>query len=122
MVALFWQFHHFMFPVPAEAAVFLREHLNSWYTLESYYVSKVVANLPLQLLCPTLFVLVAYFMTGQPFQAADRLAMLWLVCLLMAILADSLGLAVGAASSIQVGSNLEISPSNTHTLLNGHWT
>lgn len=79
----------------------MREHLNNWYSLEAYYISKVIANLPLQTICPTFFVAVAYFMTGQPLEI-ERLLMVWLIVLLTAILADSLGLAVGACCNIQV--------------------
>ncbi|PSN48090.1 hypothetical protein C0J52_03441 [Blattella germanica] len=35
--------------VPLEAVIVGREHLNSWYTITSYYFSKLVAELPVQL-------------------------------------------------------------------------
>ena len=34
--------------VPIEATVFLREHLNNWYSLRSYYSVKIISDLLIQ--------------------------------------------------------------------------
>jgi hypothetical protein len=31
-----------------EKLVVTREHMNNWYSLEAYHISKIVAELPLQ--------------------------------------------------------------------------
>ncbi|XP_055598768.1 ATP-binding cassette sub-family G member 4-like [Uranotaenia lowii] len=86
---------------PMEAKIFVREHLNNWYSLEAYYVAKLFADLPLQFICPTVFLTIAYLLTGQPLELF-RFSMFWSICLLLGMFAQSVGLLSGAAFDIQM--------------------
>ncbi|XP_076622323.1 ATP-binding cassette sub-family G member 4 isoform X2 [Colletes latitarsis] len=89
-----------MFPI--EAAVFLREYLNNWYHLRSYFAAKIMTDLPLQIISPSIFIVIAYYMTGQPMEC-DRLFRTWLICILTTMLGQSSGMLVGVAFDAHLG-------------------
>ncbi|XP_047530549.1 ATP-binding cassette sub-family G member 1-like isoform X3 [Vanessa atalanta] len=87
---------------PVESTVVLQEHLNKWYYLSTYCATKIIIDLPIQLLCATVFVLPAWYLTSQPLEA-HRIGLAWIICVLITILAQTFGLVVGAACGVKLG-------------------
>ncbi|KAI8035410.1 hypothetical protein M5D96_011853 [Drosophila gunungcola] len=70
---------------PTEMSVFVREHLNYWYSLKAFYFAKTIADLPF-----------------QPMEL-ERVSMFVLICVLNSLVAQSLGLLIGAGMNIETG-------------------
>lgn len=84
-----------------DSPVFIREYYNGFYSLKAYYISKVLADLPLQLICPTLFISISYFMTAQP-PEFNRFVMFWSVSVLTTFIGHFIGVICGTMFSMQL--------------------
>ncbi|XP_058790529.1 ATP-binding cassette sub-family G member 4-like [Phymastichus coffea] len=80
---------------PAEMNILQKEHFNRWYSLKAYYTSVTIVDFPVSVLCCFLFSLIVYFMSDQPAEWV-RFGMFFAISLLVAMVAQSFGLMIGA--------------------------
>ncbi|CAM0911147.1 unnamed protein product [Alopecurus aequalis] len=96
--SVFWGFfplYNAVFVFPLERPMLLKERSSGMYRLSSYFAARTAADLPMELGLPTAFVLILYWMGGlDPRPASFVLSLL--VVLYSVLVAQSLGLAVGA--------------------------
>ncbi|KAH6823194.1 ABC-2 type transporter family protein [Perilla frutescens var. hirtella] len=96
--SIFWGFFplfNAIFVFPLERPILVRERSSGMYRLSSYYVARMVGDLPMELVLPTIFVTVTYWMGGlKPSLITFGLTLG--VVLLNVLVAQGLGLALGA--------------------------
>lgn len=80
---------------PTEMGILLKEHFNRWYSLKSYYLSVTLLDLPISFVGTTLFSIIIYYITSQPFELV-RFSMFLAISLVITIVGQSIGLMVGA--------------------------
>ncbi|KAK6129588.1 hypothetical protein DH2020_036659 [Rehmannia glutinosa] len=97
-ISIFWGvFPSFnaVFAFPQERAIFMKERASGMYTLSSYFLARITADLPMELILPTLFVSITYWMTGLKPELSAFLMTL-IVILGYVLVSIGLGLALGA--------------------------
>ncbi|OMP02252.1 ABC transporter-like protein [Corchorus olitorius] len=73
----------------------MKERSSGMYRLSSYYIARTVGDLPMELLLPTIFVTVTYWMGGLK-PSLLTFALTLLIILFNVLVAQGLGLALGA--------------------------
>jgi hypothetical protein len=98
IVPIFWGYFaalNAVFEFPQERHVLARERASGMYALSSYFMSRMVVDLPMQLALPTAFTVIVYLMSGLNLAPA-AFALTLAVILSYVLVAEGLGLAVGA--------------------------
>ncbi|XWS64378.1 hypothetical protein CRYUN_Cryun06bG0181100 [Craigia yunnanensis] len=96
--SIFWGFFplfNAIFAFPQERPMLIRERYSGMYRLSSYYFARTVGDLPMELVLPTIFVTVTYWMGGlKPSLVTFVLTLL--IVLFNVLVSQGLGLALGA--------------------------
>ncbi|CAO2827129.1 unnamed protein product [Amaranthus hypochondriacus] len=96
--SVFWGFYplyNAVFTFPQERRMLIKERTSGMYKLSSYFLARTIGDLPLELALPTAFVFIIYWMGGlKPNPITFILSLI--VVLYNVLVAQSLGLAIGA--------------------------
>lgn len=99
----------------AEKVVFLRERAAKTYRVGSYYLAKVLAEVIMVIILPTIFTVIAYWMVGFKQEAGPFFFFLFII-ILVNLVAQGLGIAISTLMpSIQVA--MALSPILTTVLM-----
>lgn len=96
--SIFWGFFplfNAIFTFPQERSMLVKERSSGMYRLSSYFFARMAGDLPMELVLPTIFVVVTYWMGGlrpSPINFINTL----LVILFNVLVSQGLGLALGA--------------------------
>lgn len=97
-ISIFWGVYpsfNAVFAFPQDRAVFMKERASGMYTLSSYFMARIVGDAPMELILPTLFLSIAYWMCGlKPEVGAFLLTLL--ILLAYVLVSQGLGFAIGA--------------------------
>lgn len=99
MFLMFTAFSSLQTTFPSELPVIKREHFNRWYSFTAYYTSLLLADLPFQVLCTIIYILITYFLTNQPLEWS-RFTAFFVINLLCTFVAQGLGLIVSSLFNV----------------------
>ncbi|XP_073837498.1 ATP-binding cassette subfamily G member 4 isoform X2 [Musca autumnalis] len=88
---------------PMEVKIVKKQTFNHWYSLTAYFMALCMSRMPLQVFYNVIFLTLSYWLTGFPLQWW-RFAIFLCVGILVSLVAEGLGLTIGAALSITNGS------------------
>ncbi|KDP27016.1 hypothetical protein JCGZ_20951 [Jatropha curcas] len=95
----FWGFFPLfeaIFTFPQERRMLAKERSSGTYRLSSYFMSRLVSDLPMELVLPTVFITITYWMAGLKPTPQNFFYTLF-VLLYSVLVSQGLGLALGAA-------------------------
>ncbi|KAL2893586.1 ABC transporter G family member 25, partial [Bienertia sinuspersici] len=97
-ISIFWGvFPSFnaVFAFPQDRSIFAKERASGMYSLSSYFVARIIGDLPMELILPTIFLTLVYWMTGLRPEVLTFVQTLGVI-IGYVLVAQGLGLALGA--------------------------
>ncbi|KAL9324948.1 hypothetical protein ACSQ67_005593 [Phaseolus vulgaris] len=91
----FFPLFNAIFAFPLDRPMLIKERSSSMYHLSSYYVAGTVGDLPMELVLPTIFVTISYWMGGLKPSLVTFVFTL-LIMLFNVLVSQGIGLALGA--------------------------
>ncbi|XP_073949545.1 ATP-binding cassette sub-family G member 1-like [Choristoneura fumiferana] len=84
---------------PSEVQLVKREYFNRWYGLKPYYAALVVSRTPATIFFSLIYISITYPLTSQPMEL-PRILMFTTICLVTALISESMGTVISATLSV----------------------
>ena len=94
MMCMFGTYSAIILTFPFEMSVFVKEYGNSYYSIFSYYVSKVVADIPFCLMTSVSLTTCVFYITGQLLDTYDRLIFFNIINFLVTLHGQTIGILI----------------------------
>ncbi|KAL1129140.1 hypothetical protein AAG570_013671 [Ranatra chinensis] len=104
-IVIFHAYTHLMVPIlgyPFEIKLVKKEHFNQWYSIGPYFMALTIVKIPTMVALSVVFSCIVYFSSGLPLEMV-RLIAFCFSNVLIAFIADSLGLTIGSIFSVTNG-------------------
>lgn len=89
------------FADPEEVKMVKKECFNRWYSITPYYAALTVCRIPLQIFFNLIFLALCYVLPGLPLEWS-RFLLFAFVGMVVSLVAEGMGLAIGATFSVTV--------------------
>ncbi|KAK9508222.1 hypothetical protein O3M35_007930 [Rhynocoris fuscipes] len=83
---------------PSEINVLKKEQFNNWYSLRTYYIAFLSANIPVQMFFSFTFISISYYLSSQILEL-DRYIKFLAVSELAVLISECIGLAIGTVDN-----------------------
>ncbi|KAF7808951.1 ABC transporter G family member 21-like [Senna tora] len=96
--SIFWGFFplfNAIFAFPLERPMLTKERSSGMYHLSSYYIARMVGDLPMELVLPTIFITITYWMGGLK-PSLITFVLTLLIIIFNVLVSQGVGLALGA--------------------------
>ncbi|XP_031623711.1 ATP-binding cassette sub-family G member 1 [Contarinia nasturtii] len=83
---------------PTELEIVRKETFNNWYKVRTYFLANTLTTTPIHIVFATIYSTIIFYLTDQPWEL-NRYTRFTLVYVLLTIVADALGLLLGAIAN-----------------------
>lgn len=86
---------------PLEMGTLRREHFNRWYSLLPSFLAIIMIEIPIQILCSMMYIVVSYIYTDQPWEEY-RILLFLMVCVTVTLTAQAAGFFIGVVTPFKI--------------------
>jgi len=87
--------------IPLEMNVLRREYFNRWYSLLPSFLAIILIEIPIQILCSLVYIIISYAFTEQPWEEY-RIWLFIMTCVTVTLTAQACGFLIGVVTPFKI--------------------